>query len=102
MRKSQIRSLLQADLGMIMRERTSPLFGINQMLVSDAGERRVITIENHVKIGPLRKLTCERKNHVIKTGNRRKNHVVDHVNLLVYLLEWQCVIRQVQVKHAVK
>ena len=37
MGKSPIKSLLQADLGTVMRERTSPLFGINQMLVSATG-----------------------------------------------------------------
>ena len=34
MLKRPIKSLLQADLGTIRRERTSLLFGINQMLVS--------------------------------------------------------------------
>ena len=57
--KSPIRSLLQADLGMIMRERTFPLFGINQMLVSAGGRKGSSPSKNHVKIGPLRKLTCE-------------------------------------------
>ena len=37
MRKSPIRSLLQADLGTIMPERTSLLFGIDQILVSATG-----------------------------------------------------------------
>ena len=37
MRKSPIRSLLQADLGTIKRERTSPLFGVNEVLVSVTG-----------------------------------------------------------------
>ena len=35
--KKSIRSLLQADLGTIMREGTCPSFGINQMLVSASG-----------------------------------------------------------------
>ena len=43
-----------------MRERTSPLFGINQMLVSATGGERSSPSKNHVKIGSLRKLTCER------------------------------------------
>ena len=58
--KSPIRSLLQADLGTIMRERTSPLFGINEMSVSAAGGEGSAPLKNHVKIGSLRKLTCER------------------------------------------
>ena len=61
MRKSLIRSLLQEDLGTI----------ICLALIT--------SIKNHLKIGPLRKLTCECENHVVKTGNRRKNHLVDHV-----------------------
>ena len=31
------KSLLQADLGTVMREKTSPLFGINQILVPATG-----------------------------------------------------------------
>ena len=37
---------------------------------------------------------------MIKTGNRRKKHAVDHV-IDLYTMEWQCVIHQFQVKHAV-
>ena len=57
--KSPIRSLLQADLGTIMQERTSPLFGINQMLVSATGGEGSSPSKNHVKIGPLKKLINE-------------------------------------------
>ena len=61
--KSPIRSLLQADLGTIIRaimqERTPPLFGINQMLVSATGGEGSSPSKNHVKIRPFRKLTCE-------------------------------------------
>ena len=42
-----------------MRKRTSPLFGINQMLVSATGRKGSSPSKNHVKIGSLRKLTCE-------------------------------------------
>ena len=59
MGKSAIRSPLQADLGTIMRERTSPLFGINQMLLSAGGRETSSPSKTHVEIGPLRKLTCE-------------------------------------------
>ena len=58
--KSPIRSLLQADLGTIMQERTPPLSGINQMLVSAVGREGSSPSKNHVKIGSLRKLACER------------------------------------------
>ena len=57
--KSPIRSLLQADLGTIMRETTSPLSGINQMLVSVTGGEGSPPSKNHMKIGPLIKLKCE-------------------------------------------
>ena len=46
------RSLLQADLGTIMQERTAPLFGCSQMLVSASGGEGSSTSKNHVKIGP--------------------------------------------------
>ena len=63
MRKSPIRLLLQADLGTIMleimRERTPPLFGINYMLVSTTGGEGSSPSKNHLKIGPLTKVTCE-------------------------------------------
>ena len=57
--KSPIKSLIEADLGMIMQERTSPLFGINQMLVSASGGEGSSPWKNHVKIGLLRKLTSQ-------------------------------------------
>ena len=46
----------EADLGMIMWERTSPLF---QMLMSAGGGEGSSPSKNHVEIRPLRKLTCE-------------------------------------------
>ena len=58
--KNPIRSLIQADLGMIMRGRTSPLFGINQMLVSAVRGEGSSPSKNQVKIGSLIKLICER------------------------------------------
>ena len=57
--KSPIRSLLQADSGTIMRERTSPLFWINQMLVSAGVGEGSSPSKNHVKIGSLGKRTYE-------------------------------------------
>ena len=44
----------------LMRERTSLLFGVNQMLVSASGGEGSSPLKNQVKIGFLRKLTCER------------------------------------------
>ena len=40
--------------------KTSPLFGINQMLVSATGGEGSSPSKNHVKIGSLRKLTRDR------------------------------------------
>ena len=77
--KSSIRLLPQADLGTIMRERTTPFVWYLSNVSVSYWQRRVITIDNHVKIGPLRKLTCEWKNHVMKTDNQRKNHAVDRM-----------------------
>ena len=58
--KSPTRSLLTGRLRHDDARKNIPLFGINQMLVSATGGDGSLPSKNHVKIGSLRKLTCER------------------------------------------